>query len=298
MLIDLYEKSRSFEIKGTRLGGRMRSKLIKSEVINLFNTTKETLRYYEKEGLLHPQIGDKNYRYYDIENIKTIRQILLFRDLGLSINELKQIFLNKSQTTYMSMLKQHHKNLKDKIDYYVRLEEDLSQLIFLLEEDVSGIAFKIKTFKSRYFMIFNPFDSPFISNLKSYYDTFEDLILMDQYTEKSMISYFPYENLNDFDLHDSKMGIEIFENYQLESDKVKILQMQKGTYLSVFYIFEKNSFDKLKNLKEKIDQYLTEMGYLIGAQDVIEIEHPEFAVILNEGQMVYELQLKIRKEVS
>ncbi|WP_305453059.1 MerR family transcriptional regulator [Bacillus mycoides] len=36
-------------------------KLTKSDVIKIFNTTKETLRFYEKKGLVQPKVGKNNY---------------------------------------------------------------------------------------------------------------------------------------------------------------------------------------------------------------------------------------------
>ena len=35
------------------------------------------VRYYEKEGLLHPQRGENNYRNYSEEDVETLKKIVL-----------------------------------------------------------------------------------------------------------------------------------------------------------------------------------------------------------------------------
>ncbi|MDI6505055.1 MerR family transcriptional regulator [Bacillus wiedmannii] len=44
-------------------------KLTKSDVIKIFNTTKETLRFYEEKGLVQPKVGKNKYRFYGNEEL-------------------------------------------------------------------------------------------------------------------------------------------------------------------------------------------------------------------------------------
>ena len=48
-------------------GGNM--KLSIGEVARLFNISKDTLRYYDKIGILKPEVNKENgYRFYDIRH--------------------------------------------------------------------------------------------------------------------------------------------------------------------------------------------------------------------------------------
>ena len=56
-------------------------------------TTIKTLRYYDSIGLLKPKRIDKftGYRYYTTEQINDMYQILSYKQLGLSIKEIKSL---------------------------------------------------------------------------------------------------------------------------------------------------------------------------------------------------------------
>lgn len=274
----------------------MRKKLIKSEVVNLFNTTKETLRYYEKEGLLQPEIGEKNYRFYDVEDMKTLRQIFMFRDLGFSIEEMKLIFNKSDDLDYLNMLEKHQKDLQVKIDFLNSLREDVSRVIHLLKQDIFTLSYDIKKQTKRYYLSFNPFDTLFVESLKMYYDTFKDMIESDMYIEKELVSIFEYKELEDYQKENSSVGIEItsLETAKAFND-VEWLSFEEGDYLSVLYIFEEGRFDELHLIKENIDEYLLNGSLEIAHPTVLEIEHPEFNVVLGDNKVLYEIQIQVKR---
>lgn len=274
----------------------MRKKLIKSEVIHLFNTSKETLRYYEKEGLIHPEKGDNNYRFYDIEDMKTLRQIFMFRDLGFSIEEMKLVFSHQADLDYLGMLEKHRKDLQVKINYLSGLEEDISRVIHLLKQDIFTLSFQLKKHPAKYYLTFNPFEAFSVESLKMYYDTFKHLIESDMYTEKNLISFFEYSDLEDFKKEDARMGIEISLKDNAKSyNNVELLTFEESDILSVFYIFEEDTFDQLHLIKRYIDEYLEKEKLEIIHTRVLEVEHPEFNVVLGDNKVLYEMQIQVKK---
>ena len=64
------------------------------EFSKLSLTTVKALRFYEKEGLLIPAATDEwsGYRYYRTEQLETAARIRSYRQLGLSIGEIRSIF--------------------------------------------------------------------------------------------------------------------------------------------------------------------------------------------------------------
>lgn len=64
------------------------------EFSKLSHLTVKTLRYYEKEGLLKPASVDEwsNYRSYETAQLETAARIKAYRQLGLSVGEIKAIF--------------------------------------------------------------------------------------------------------------------------------------------------------------------------------------------------------------
>ena len=49
------------------------------------------VRYYEKEGLLHPQRGENNYRNYSEEDVETLKKIKLLRQLDMPVDTIRAV---------------------------------------------------------------------------------------------------------------------------------------------------------------------------------------------------------------
>lgn len=69
-------------------------KLKIGEIAKLCNVTNRTLRHYEEIGLLVPGILDDftGYRYYGPEEILKLRYINYFKEYGMSLSEVKEMF--------------------------------------------------------------------------------------------------------------------------------------------------------------------------------------------------------------
>ena len=53
-----------------------------NELEKLLGTTKDTLRYYEKEELISPSRDDNGYRNYSYEDIRIIKNIIMLRSFN------------------------------------------------------------------------------------------------------------------------------------------------------------------------------------------------------------------------
>ena len=67
-------------------------KMTIKEIENLLNISRANIRFYEKQGLLNPERKDNEYRNYSEDNIKTLKQIIIFRKCNISIEDIKKIF--------------------------------------------------------------------------------------------------------------------------------------------------------------------------------------------------------------
>ena len=100
------------------------------EFSKLSLTTVKALRFYEKEGLLIPASIDEwtGYRYYETSQLKTAARIKSFRQLGLSIEEIKSIFSGEDACEILSAKADSLRQLKQDT------ELQLSVIEFILEE--------------------------------------------------------------------------------------------------------------------------------------------------------------------
>ncbi len=62
------------------------------ELARLTGLTPRTLRYYDSIGLLCPRRGRENdYRFYGSEEVDRLQQILLYRDMGVPLEEIRKL---------------------------------------------------------------------------------------------------------------------------------------------------------------------------------------------------------------
>lgn len=116
-----------------------------------FNISVRTIQYYHNIGLLLPtEINSKKYRFYDDFAIDKLRKILVFKEIGLSLNEIKNIF-EKKNVDINSLIKIATDALiikKEKVDNCILL---LNKIMEGENVDINNICndfdIKIKTIK-------------------------------------------------------------------------------------------------------------------------------------------------------
>ncbi|MSE09761.1 MerR family transcriptional regulator, partial [Lactobacillus salivarius] len=63
-----------------------------SEMAKLANTTRRTLIFYDEQDVFHPiERSSSGYRYYKYEQLYELLFILSMKDMGLSLNQIKEI---------------------------------------------------------------------------------------------------------------------------------------------------------------------------------------------------------------
>ena len=114
---------------------------IRIEVANNFSLSKDTLRYYEKEGLIDPVKKNKSgIREYTAEDLKRIEFIKCMRSAGLSISVLKEYIKLynegvKTRDLRINLLEQERISLKNKIEDMEKAYKELEYKIKLYKEN-------------------------------------------------------------------------------------------------------------------------------------------------------------------
>jgi MerR family transcriptional regulator, thiopeptide resistance regulator len=80
-----------------------------------------TLHHYDEIGLLEPAyVGDNGYRYYEPPQLYRLQQILLYRELGLSLSEIGGI-LTADDFEISAALRQHRVRLSQRLEQQQQL---------------------------------------------------------------------------------------------------------------------------------------------------------------------------------
>lgn len=108
---------------------------------NVVGISVKTIRFYEEKGLIKPAYIDKytGYRYYDEKNIEQVLIILQYKNMGFTLEEIKNI--NPSLLiSKVESLKEQMINIKKNISHIESIIEKgkCSELVFVNDEKVIG----------------------------------------------------------------------------------------------------------------------------------------------------------------
>ena len=111
------------------------------EVEERTGISRQNIRYYEKQGLLHPERNLENdYRVYGEAEISRLNEIKLFRKLGISIEEIRRMLDGELELgTVLEMQKEKLEREKAQLEGALRFcerirERAISQAEQYLEE--------------------------------------------------------------------------------------------------------------------------------------------------------------------
>lgn len=97
------------------------------EVEEMLGITKQSLIYYEKEGLIHPLRQENNYRDYTQKDIDLLKLILLLRSMEVTIDEIKLILNN--QLSIRNVLEQKKDFIHDSQKKLERIDQRINDYI-------------------------------------------------------------------------------------------------------------------------------------------------------------------------
>ncbi len=127
------------------------------ELAKLFGVTPDTIRYYEQEGLLIPGRNPENgYREYSYSDVFFLSDILFYRDVNMSIEEIKAMTADIDAEEEFTAIKKKQELVRSKLEYYRLLDRKLKNWEKLHQEAMDYVgkferrsmprAFRKKTF--------------------------------------------------------------------------------------------------------------------------------------------------------
>lgn len=151
----------------------MKSKFSIGQVAKIHNVTIETLRHYDRIGLLTPSYtnNETGYRYYSAKDFIILDLIKQCKSMGLSLDEIKSIIENyTSPESVLDIIKRQKSIINEKISELNRIKENITYLESgiksSLEEGLDEVF--IKEYNEREFIIYdntNRFTEEFEVNL-------------------------------------------------------------------------------------------------------------------------------------
>lgn len=84
-----------------------------NEVIQKVDLTKRAIKYYEEQGLISVNKDKNGYRNYSEEDVKTLKEIYVYRKLGISIKDIKVLLNTKDKQLLENIYKEKLSKIKE-----------------------------------------------------------------------------------------------------------------------------------------------------------------------------------------
>ena len=101
--------------------------MLLSEVAKQVNLTKRAIKYYEEQGLLHVTKDANGYRNYSEEHLNILKEISVYRKLGISIADIKKTLETRNLSLLEQIYEEKSKNLSEETKELEALKHFLSE---------------------------------------------------------------------------------------------------------------------------------------------------------------------------
>ncbi len=99
------------------------------ELANLAGVSVRTLHHYDDIGLLKPErVGENEYRYYGQRQLHRLQQILIYRELDMSLSDIAAV-LDSSSLDRTEILEEQRKRLKTQINRFEGIIETIDKTL-------------------------------------------------------------------------------------------------------------------------------------------------------------------------
>lgn len=189
-----------------------------NELSKITGLSKRTIRYYDQINLLKPEvISESGYRLYGNKSLEILQQILIFRELNVPLEDIKEILDNK-QLDKLQLLKSHKQLLILKRDHLNDVISLVDKIINNGDDKMSFEEFNISKIEQTM-----KHNSEFLKNYdKSLYDEgFNEKALnsIKENPEIIKLMYGSLENYNEV-LKTAPERIKNYKNIKSQMDEI------------------------------------------------------------------------------
>jgi len=261
-----------------------------SEIGKLFDIGNDSLRYYEKLGVITPERGANGYRLYHLKDIYKLNTIRTLRGFGFSMDVIKEYLETQTVAATRALLDQEEHLLQEQIEALKKRQKLLRMRKHELDEALAQPVGVIREVKEK--------RRPFVQTMTPVYrDEEMDLLMRKLATEyEPLIKDFANHSFGAFidvdalaeghnNVYSSiffsvegrevavakdlavqpsdeegdgeKQNVNRRSGTKREQARSITAQFQSGTYLSVFY---RGNYHNRGNLVERLYDYTSEKG--------------------------------------
>lgn len=107
------------------------------EFAKLANVSKQTLIFYDKIGVFSPEYkNENNFRYYSLNQFDTLDTLISLREIGLSLDHIKEYLNNRSPEKALALLYKENESINKQIKNLQIINRKIENKIAFIKEGV------------------------------------------------------------------------------------------------------------------------------------------------------------------
>ncbi len=269
-----------------------------SQIAKFFNLSKQTLRYYDKIGLLTPKVIDEctGYRYYDLEQFDKLYLIMDLRKMALSLNEIKEYCDKKNVKQLEQILKNSKVNIEERLKELSNIKGNIDfylEKIKLTRSAYSHSTFEVRKIKERYAYFINV--NLEIRDIDKYAEIVCESYLNSDAIESGsepghIVLTMGRKNImsQEFKVYNG-IGL-LLNNSNKNISNVK--PISQDLYAVTYHV---GAYSKIQNTYKNLFRFITENKYGIKG-DAVEVSVTDIAYTDNIDEYVTAIQIPVTKE--
>lgn len=269
-----------------------------TELAKLRKVTSETLRYYDKIGLLKPDYinPDNGYRYYTARKSEKLGVIRELRELGMSIEDIQNYFKDCNLKKSINILsKQYFKMQSDIESSLILCNKITKKLTFLGELLTLNNINKpfLKKIPERYIITLNKKTKNEIDYLYAFSELETILTEESPILATDRLGVYSDENILEEGSETVQSTPMLFVDKYIENEKVKQYEqiVSENYYLCIVY--ENGRLEKYNPCFEKIKEYMRDNN-LVVCGDIFQRYLIDVTMTSKRSETLMELQVPVK----
>jgi DNA-binding transcriptional MerR regulator len=260
------------------------------ELAKLFNISTDTLRHYDKIDLLKPNYDTVNkYRCYSVRNFFKLSRILFFKNLDISLRDIKKYMNNKNTTNLIILLKNKEEEIDVKINKLINLKKKINTKLELLgniNQELNVV--KIKLLPQRIGVVLDINDSKNEYQLKESVKKHEKYLKLSSWLiEGQVYTSLSRENMTKGSFNKFKYFIEILSTDNILQEQ--LITIPENEFACIVFL---GPYKDIESHYTLLIKWIEENGYeILGAS--IEKNIVDYDFSDSENEYISEIQIPI-----
>lgn len=260
------------------------------ELSKIYNLGRDSLKYYEKLGLLNPGRDTNSYRMYTIKDICNLNLIKELRSLDFSMQKIKEYLENRNVDTTREMLLEEVRFIDEKLEELSSHKESLHKRLSSINNTVEHTNF------NRIELLYMPKRKVLTVNSNVTFDENVDYLIQ-RLNEKFDDKFYVLGNSNFGAVFDTKSVTKgVFNNYKyifcLLDDDAKNYDfiIDEGYYVTYTY---KGNYKQIRKILPMLFKFIGFNNYTI-LGDPLEIYKIDIYETSIEDEYVTQVQIPVK----